>query len=94
MLFYPILQSLGCASYVARITLARKYNNPSSDVLCSEECQTKKLLVCCKIFAFSKPFSNSIPQKNYSHFSSNEFYECHRSLRFRHNILPLFLYGN
>ena len=27
MLFYPILQSLGCASYVARITLARKFIN-------------------------------------------------------------------
>ena len=25
-----------------------------SDVLCSEECQTKKLLVCCKMFAFFK----------------------------------------
>ena len=27
MLFYPILQSLGCASYVARIALARKFIN-------------------------------------------------------------------
>ena len=27
MLFYPIPQSLGCASYVARITLARKFIN-------------------------------------------------------------------
>ena len=25
-----------------------------SDVLCSEEYQTKKLLVCCKMFAFFK----------------------------------------
>ena len=25
-----------------------------SDVLCSEECQTKRLLVCCKMFAFFK----------------------------------------
>ena len=25
-----------------------------SDILCSEECQTKKLLVCCRIFAFFK----------------------------------------
>ena len=128
MLFYPIPQSLGCAPYVARITLARKFindgtflfgrnaillngwkgspsavNNPRidsketigyglprgtdwstipvlclrfsdwpisihnwvyifpscffgtySDVLCSEECQTKKLLVNCKMFAFFK----------------------------------------
>ena len=29
-------------------------SDPYSDVLCSEECQTKKLLVCCKIFAFFK----------------------------------------
>ena len=27
MLFYPIPQSLGCAPYVARITLARKFIN-------------------------------------------------------------------
>ena len=27
MLFYPIPQSLGCASYVASITLARKFIN-------------------------------------------------------------------
>ena len=27
MLFYPIPQSLGCAAYVARITLARKFIN-------------------------------------------------------------------
>ena len=27
MLFYPIPQSLGCASYVTRITLARKFIN-------------------------------------------------------------------
>ena len=27
MLFYPISQSLGCASYVTRITLARKFIN-------------------------------------------------------------------
>ena len=27
MLFYPIPQSLGCASHVARITLARKFIN-------------------------------------------------------------------
>ena len=50
MLFYPIPQSLGCAPYVARITLARKFINDG----CSEECQTKKLLVCCKMFAFFK----------------------------------------
>ena len=25
-----------------------------SDILCSEECQTKKLLVCCKMFAVIK----------------------------------------
>ena len=29
-----------------------------SDVLCSEECQTKKLLVCCKMFAFFKAICN------------------------------------
>ena len=29
-----------------------------SDVLCSEECQTKKLLVCCKMFAFFKAIFN------------------------------------
>ena len=69
MLFYPIPQPFGCASYVARITLARKFINdgtflvgwnvillngwkgtPSAvnntDVLYSEECQTKKHLVC------------------------------------------------
>ena len=36
-----------------------------SDVLCSEECQTKKLLVCCKMFAFFKAiimFSEVYPQ--------------------------------
>ena len=27
MLFYPIPQALGCAAYVARITLARKFIN-------------------------------------------------------------------
>ena len=32
------------------ISIISKY----SDVLCSEECQTKKLLVCCKMFAFFK----------------------------------------
>ena len=31
----------------------RVLSDPYSDVLCSEECQTKKLLaVCCKMFAF------------------------------------------
>ena len=30
MLFDPIPQSLGCASYVARITLARKFINDGS----------------------------------------------------------------
>ena len=29
-------------------------SDPYSDVLCSKECQTKKLLVCCKMFAFFK----------------------------------------
>ena len=33
--------------------------DPYSDVLCSEECQTKKLLVCCKIFAFFKAIFKS-----------------------------------
>ena len=37
-----------------------------SDVLCSEECQTKKLLYVVKCLLFSKPFSNSVPQKNCS----------------------------
>ena len=32
----------------------RVLSDPFSDVLCSEECQTKKLLVCCKMFAFFK----------------------------------------
>ena len=31
---------------------------PYSDVLYSEECQTKNLCVCCKMFALLKPFSN------------------------------------
>ena len=29
-------------------------SDTDSDVLCSEECQTKKLLVCCIMFAFFK----------------------------------------
>ena len=32
----------------------RVLSNPDSDVLCSEEYQTKKLFVCCKMFAFFK----------------------------------------
>ena len=32
----------------------RVLSDPYSDVLCSEECQTKKLLVYCKMFAFFK----------------------------------------
>ena len=32
----------------------RVLSDPYSDVLCSEECQTKKLLVCYKMFAFLK----------------------------------------
>ena len=38
--YYSVLHNLGCLKDV------------DPDVLCSEECQTKKLLVCCKIFAF------------------------------------------
>ena len=34
----------------------RVLSDPYPGVLFSEECQTKKLLVCCKMFAFSKPF--------------------------------------
>ena len=36
----------------------RVLSDPYSDVLCSEECQTKKLLVCCKTFAFFKAILN------------------------------------
>ena len=32
----------------------RVLSDPYSDVLCSEECQTKKILVYCKMFAFFK----------------------------------------
>ena len=92
MLFYPIPQSLGCAPYVARITLARKFindgtflfgrdaillngwkgspsavNNPRID---SKETIGYGLPNVVKCLLFSKPFSNSVPQKNCSHFSS------------------------
>ena len=33
MLFYPIPQPLGCASYVARITLARKFINDGTSLV-------------------------------------------------------------
>ena len=36
------------------IFFRRVLSDPYSDVLCSEECQTKKLLVCCKMFALFK----------------------------------------
>ena len=36
MLFNPIAQTLGCASYVARITLARKFINKRGGKLCIE----------------------------------------------------------
>ena len=36
----------------------RVLSDPYSDVLCSEECQTRKLLVCCKMFAFFKAIFN------------------------------------
>ena len=35
-------------------TYHRVLSDPYSDVLCSEECQATKLLVCCKMFAFFK----------------------------------------
>ena len=46
---------------IFRLTLLRAYFilhrfllDPYSDIICSEECQTKKLLVCCKMFALFK----------------------------------------
>ena len=51
----------------------RVLSDPDSDVLCSEECQTKELLVCCKMFAFFKAIFNFVPQKNCSNiFFLNE----------------------
>ena len=49
MLFFPenFLKELG-------IYFHRVLSDPYSDVLCSEECQTKKLLVCRIMFAFFK----------------------------------------
>ena len=62
-----------------KMTLFKRVSNsdPYSDVLCSEKCQTKKLLVCCKIFAFFKPFLSSVPQKDCSHMF---LYNCFKLL--------------
>ena len=43
------------------------FSDPYSDVLCSEECQTKYVMKC---WLFSKPFSSSVPPKTvHIHFS-------------------------
>ena len=42
----------------------RVLSDPDSDVLCSEECQAKKLLVCCKMFAFFKAIFKFCTAKN------------------------------
>ena len=111
MLFYPIPQSLGCAAYVARITLARKFINdgtflvgrhailwpisihnwvyifhhvlsdPYSDVLCSEECQKQKLLVCCKMFPFFEAIFKFCTAKR-CNFDSSRF-DLRRNCYFR-----------
>ena len=36
----------------------RVLSNPYSEVLCSEECQKKKLLACCEMFVFFKAIYN------------------------------------
>ena len=44
------------------------FSDPYSDVLCSEECQTKKLLVCCTMFAFFKAIFKFCTAKRLSTF--------------------------
>ena len=50
----------------------RVLSDPYSDVLCSKECQTKKLLVCCKMFAFFKA--------NFKYILIDKYSKCSFSL--------------
>ena len=48
--------------------------DPDSEVSCTEECQTKKLLVCCRMFAFFKAiFKFCTAKKLFTFFKQRSF---------------------
>ena len=67
-------------STIGYIFFDRVLLDPYSEILCSEECQTKKLLACCKMFAFLKAIFKFCTPKKEGLFLT--LFHCHRILSF------------